>query len=372
MWNVELTDLLSTTKAFLHPHDLVLTRRLNSYATCTFKVSALDESAGQLYIANRAVKLYKDSTLRFYGIISEPLTEDQDWINITAHDPFYFLGRRRLQPVVPLSQDLITYTAQDAGNGIAWDLISDQNARDVLTSHISKGTVQPSVLRTISYVVGSVISELIIQLAEMDDGFFFFIDPVDNVDGTFGSFEVRWPKSGVIQPNAVFGYGDGTVGNLAGYVKEQKLPDNVVRVLGASTLEDIATSSNSIDGYGIHDRLYSHKDIVGKTPLTTLAIANLHPTPPTTYQIAVTPQPLEIPGPPIFGVENSPDNSTFIPTLGDEFDVGDNVRTYIRRGRLDVEFTADVAEASVSISNDGNSEALSVLLTNVKDQTGGT
>lgn len=344
MWGVAVTDLNSVTRAVLEPHDLTLTRRLNAHSTVTFKVPVTETGADQLLIAERAIKVYRSGVLRFYGKISEPLMDDENWVTVTAHDPFFFLTRRRLPA------DLTT--TADAG-AIAWGLINTQNGRS--TTRIRQGTIASSVTRARTYVEGEIVAEKILQLAEVDDGFWFLINPVDGVPGTFGEFDVRYPTPGGSALGATFQYGDETVGNLASYSREQNLPLNRVRATGASEGENVLTAyrqdNASISQFDMIEDDRSFPTVIHTATLDEHALEELHPQPRVLYTGDIVDQ---------------SDNSlgdVFVPALFDDFDVGDTVSLVIRHGRVDIDTQPQIADAVVKVTDSGAEQLVSVFMT---------
>lgn len=342
-WAVAVTDLESNARAVIRPHDLKLTTRLNSHATATFKLGVHEEFADELSVGDRVVKVYKNGQLRFHGKIAAPLTEDKDWIYVTAHDPFFFLSRRRLQTAT-------TFTATDAGT-IAWSLIDTQNARS--TTRLRQGTLQASVSRDRSYIEGDIVADLIKNLAEVDSGFSFIIKPVDEVAGILGEFEVRWPLPGA-DSAAMFGYGNATVGNLSNYEVEYALPINRLRATGSVEGETVLSAyredAASIAQYDLMEDERSFNSVVLTETLDQHALANLQPQPATTYRVQISDQ------------ASGDPNGVFVPSLFTDFGVGDTVLLSIRHGRLDISQRSRVAEATLAISDVGSSERLENLL----------
>lgn len=340
-WSVTITDNAGLVRGVILPHDLALHRRLNSYSTCTFTVPALDQFAGELLVGERAVQVFRNGLLKFYGSIAAPMTENSSTITVTAHDPFFFLHKRRLQAPV-------TFTGVDAGE-IAWSLINTQNGRH--TTRLQEGSITPSVSRDRTYIEGEIVFDLIKNLAAVDDGFFFTIDPVLGVPGVFGEFTAKWPLAGNIALGAKFEYGAGTVSNLTDYTRELNLPLNRVRATGVTVGEQVLDAyvedAGSIAAYGLYEDERSHPTVSLLPTLQQHALSTLSPLPPATYTMNVVDQ-----GGP----------GVFIPALWTDFDVGDTVSIYIRHGRLDVSEQAVVSSARIVVSNEGTSEKLESVL----------
>lgn len=340
MWRTVLTDTEGNNRAFLQPHDLRITRRLNSHMSVSGAILTHEDSASEISLGDRAIKVYQDGVLRFRGKLSEPLVDDQDWCRFVAHDPFYFLARRRLQAAT-------TFTATDAG-AIAWSLINTQNGRS--TTRIAQGTITTSVNRDRSYVEGDIVGTLITQLSEVDQGFYFVIDPVET-DGVHGEIMVRWPDPGSSAAGALLGYGADTVGNLAGFQRIMRLPINRIRatgvIIGEQVLDSYAEDAASIAQYGLLEEERAFDSVSLQATLDQHALHDLEPTAHSQWQLSVA---------------QDGDSGIFVPSLWTDFDVGDTVPFTIRHGRVDVSTTGVVASATVSVSDSGDSYRLESLL----------
>ena len=342
-WSVVSEDLAGAIRAFPDADSLTWTRRWNGGAELVFRLPVDDPDAGELQVGSRLIAAYQDGVLRFRGRVNAPLVRDQDWITVRAADPWFDLVGRNMQAAA-------TFTAQDAG-AIATALIATQDSRR--STRIGVGTIATSVPRTVSYDAGKNVAEAIAELAAMDDGFGFTIDPVrDPANLTrLGLLNVYYPASRQDQPDVKFEYGDGTLDNLAGFREELALPVNHVRASGAPDSTGVRIVSSSDDAssqalYDLWDAELALNDVTDAGILAARGAGALRADPPATW--AVTP-------------------TGDAPLLGRDFDAGDTVRITLRRGAVDVTGTARVSEATLAIDNDANTELVSALVLSSPD-----
>lgn len=249
-------------------------------------------------------------------------------------------------------QTATDFVATDAG-AIAWSLINTQNARG--TTRLRSGAIAASVNRDRTYIEGSIVADSILELAEADNGFYFLVDPVDGVPGIFGEFVVRWPLPGGTAQSAMFGYGDGTVANLAGYTITTKLPVNRIRATGATVGEQVLDSykedTSSQARFDILDGEVSFSGVDLQATLDQNAQSSLFPLPQALYEV----QTLDTSTSGALG-------GVFVPSMYDEFDLGDQVKLAIRHGRVNVIQNVRIAQTKTSVSDEGTSEKLENML----------
>ena len=91
-----VTDLGSVTRALVDEYESVsVTRRLGGYSELKVELDVREESAVEFLIAERALKLYQDADLRFYGQLWEPLEFNEGRVVAVARDPYAgFMGHR--------------------------------------------------------------------------------------------------------------------------------------------------------------------------------------------------------------------------------------------------------------------------------------
>lgn len=334
-----VTDLAGTARAFIDGSGIKLTRKINGACFLEFSAATDDPNARELLIGKRAVKLYRDGVLRFCGIIGEPFVDGAFSLPVAAYDPFRYLdaahvGDVTLAPAV--------YDATDAGT-VAWDLI------DALPyeTHLVQGTLQASVKRDRTYDPGKSISEAILQLAEVDDGFAFRIDAVDGPGAAFASFNALYPNAGVDRPDVRYEYGDGTLGNIdEGKLEiERFLPVNDVVVTGAGVGEAVPAEHVEDTGskaeYGTFPTWQSLSDVVDTATLTEHGRELIYADPPLVARF---------------------DALEGAPVLFDDYDVGDTVRVFIDNGRTRAEGTFRVNQATLEVDDDTGAERMTGLI----------
>jgi hypothetical protein len=329
-----VTDLIGTTRAFLEAYGLKLTRAINGAAKLEFSAATDDPKARELLIGKRAVKLYRDGVLRFYGVLGEPFIDGPDAVSCVAYDPFFFLkaahvGSPSLAPW--------TYTGWDAG-AIAWELVNGLGYE----THLRQGNVAASVNRDRTYEAGKSIAEAITQLAEVEGGFYFRVDPVDGEGATFGTFNVLYPDAGVTRERVRFEYGDGTLGNISGegLEVERFMPVNAVNE-GDPVPVAVAEDSASESEYGTCPEWLTLSDVVNTATLQEHADEELSPEPPVALRFNA--------------VEGGP-------VLWDDFDIGDTVYVRVDNGRTLVTGPVRVNQVTVEVDDDTGAERLTGLV----------
>lgn len=325
-WSLVLTDLDSRNRGFPSEWDGIdITRRYGSYSELSFGLHPEDPVCSEISPGDRAVKVYQDQNLRFHGRIWEPLEFGTEQVLVPCRDPFADFAWRRVQTSISPSQD--------AGL-LAQDRVTQQNSYS--PTHLRNGSCDLSVNRTIGVGVGQREDEFIQSLAAMADGFFFFINPVDGVPGTFAELEIRYPDAGTNREEVRFEFGEDTIGNLSKYKITQRFPRN--RFTAASTgangerMERTAEDVDSIALYGrFEDEVVFH-DITDSELLLAHARGEVTVEPPTSYTL--TP-------------------NVNAPLLFRDFDVGDFVRLRIDHGSIDLFVWVRVVEATLHVDKNG-------------------
>ncbi len=237
-----------------------------------------------------------------------------------------------------------SFTAQTP-RAIIDQILDDQNARAWTGLSLHSNAGGPARDRT--YEVGKNVAEIIQQLAEVDDGFYFRVDPVDLVDdgaGNLAFYELVLlhpaPGTDAVAP---FGFGEGTMANLAGVQVDTRPPINHAMAFGAGSGDTqlVATASDaaSIALYGLVDAVASFSDVTVEATLSQHALDMLRPNERRTFRVEVA---------------TSTDNGElYTPSPWDDFDVGDTVRLGIRTDALTYEGTALVKSFTVTVDADG-------------------
>jgi hypothetical protein len=348
VWSFEISDTATgATKAFVAAQGTRLTRRRAGASQIGYTVPPTDPAIAEIAVCERAVKASRKNVVRFYGQISDPLVIGSAGASVTASDPLYFLGDRRLQAE-------LVYGATDLSD-IGWNLIANENARS--PTRIRRGATAPSVKADVVYPDGSVVSDLIGRLNARDQGIWFWIDPVDGVPGILGEYRTAWPDAGTFRPSAKFEFGAGTIGNLDDYSLQVGKPRNGARVTGASMGANIPIARRddlvSRARYGLLEDDFSFTDVDDTTSLDQHALDKLQSSPPIT--ITLTPKPYD----------PAASNDIWVPTLFDDFDAGDVVPILIRDEQFNFAGRGRIGEVTIAISDDGDSEQLEHLVVEV-------
>lgn len=327
MWSLDLCDDSGRRRAFIDSHGgFSLTRRLNSWASVKFDVDVNGRAASELAVAERSVKVWDDGTLRFHGQVWEDLTYGVDLIGVEARGPLAVLPFRRVRSEA-------VYVAEDAGL-IAFDRLTVQNA--ARHTGLVAGSRQASVDRDRTYLPGKREDEILDELADALDGFFYKETPTDDTAGVRAELDILYPDAGTSREEVRFEYGVGTAANLKGFELVRRLPLNR-RVVAASAdlggrIAAAAENAASISTYGLFEDEDAFNDVTDSTLLSEHARAGVTPTPPQTLSLTPGPE---------------------APLLFEDFDVGDFVRVLVKHGPLDIFVWARVLEATLQVDKEG-------------------
>jgi hypothetical protein len=244
--------------------------------TCNGKDIALglaDELISDMWV-------YLNNSLVFRGRITgmdDTLTEDNHDVALRATDYRGLLSRR---VVWPGDQLVFTQTPQAE---IAWKLISQNMARPGGGPTLTRGLIPQSVPRDRKYTVGQTVGELLDNLAEVDNGFDYEVDPLLRLN-------VYYPYRGTDVP-VVLEYG-GTVATLERRSSSAEFA-NVVRVAGATgTTPKVATAANiATDPHGRWELNISEPDLKVQATVNSRAARFLadRQSRPDTYNIGLAP-----------------------------------------------------------------------------------
>lgn len=315
-----LVDLAGNAKAFLEPDDIKVTRRWCGGSSLEAVLDVRDSKADELVVASRALQFYVDGVIRFHGKIGEPLTSDQDNVNVVAGDPWEELTARTLTADE-------TYTTQDGG-AIAWAAINAENVRS--TVRLREGTVEATAPRTVTFTEGMSRADQVTALSQLDGSFGFSLDAVDDTPGVLAEFNALAGFNRGELPGVRFEYGAGTLANCSGFTEQISRPRNRIVAQGqaladGSRPQAVAEDTASQAEYGLWEYVVS----VESTDVAILqahADAELRPLPVAVYSMTPT-------------VE--------APRLFHDFDAGHVVQLAIRHGRVDIVGTARVDDCTI-------------------------
>lgn len=332
-WNIEIVDAGSLAPvAFVQDYEkLRITPRINGRAEVGLTIDALNDVAAQVKIAERLLRVYRNGVEQFTGRIWEPLRRTSKTIEILAGDPYAEHEQRRVRVDT-------TYTAQDAA-AIVRDRVSVQNGyrntglRAVVADH------QTSVNRTRTYGPGKLEGEILTDLADAEQGFFYYVRAHSQFVGgvaSWGDLVIRYPDAGTTREEVRFEFGEDTIGNLVDYEVLERLPLNRFTVAssasGGGRISEVGTDADSIAKYGLFEDETTFSDVTATALLDQHSKGSLKPDPPVT--ITVTP---------------GPD----APLLYQDFNVGDFVRAKILHGADDIYGWVRVPEATLEVNANG-------------------
>lgn len=331
-WEAAVVDLGQTQREFVTDYEtLSITPQLNGYAEIAIAgVDPLSSAAAQISVAERALKLWQDGVLRFHGKIWEPLSRKPSGWTVIARDPLAEFAWRRVRDPATAS-----YVAVDAGD-IARDRVAVQNALRNTYLRASAANRQLSVNRTRSWVAGKREDEILQELADAANGYFYKASPVDGVAGVMADLVIVYPSAGANRDGARFAFGDGTADNVSDYEIVDRLPLNrFTSASGAAgggrqakPYEDAA----SITRYGLFEDEAAYSDTTDATLLQVQAQSQVKPDPIRTIQVTPTAD---------------------APLLYTDFNVGDFVRIRILWGADDLFEWARVIAATLVVDKDG-------------------
>lgn len=316
-WAWEITTLAGVTVAEVRPREATVTRRLNGSAVIGLTLDADDASE---LATNRLIRGWREPRAggtrvlraagRVTGITGEAATDSAEHVTLaSASDGFGVVNERYCTSALTYTQ----WYPRDIING----LVTLQNGRYPTGLRVAAGTGGPPRDRT--YEAGKSVGEAILQLAEVDDGFWFRVDPVDG-GSEFSELVLLYPSSGG-ESGAVLGWGEGTAGNLSSVEVSVMPPVNHVVAFGAgdgdAQLRTAVGDAASIAAHGLLEVVITHTDVSEEATLLAHARDALR----LTEQVSVR---LEVAA----LQENTP-------RPWDDFDVGETL-TLVLRGRTPV------------------------------------
>lgn len=167
---------------------------LNNIGTCTFSLNIFDEYTKPIYLRRMStvIVIKKNNTCVWFGPIADIQGSYEDvagTINITAYSYLYFFKFRNTSKSVIYSQE--------EQCEIAWDLINDSQSQTNGTLLITEGLNPTSNKRDRTYETYT-ISEALINLTNIIEGFDFSFEPVLNADNRLSSvlFNSYYPAKG--------------------------------------------------------------------------------------------------------------------------------------------------------------------------------
>lgn len=340
-WAWELTTLTGTAVAIVEPQKATIQRALNGASTCVLELTAAQAAQavhGRLVRGWRTPKAGGAKVLRSHTQITEVNAavgaDSLEAVSISSVDGYGMLGKRN-------TLASYTYTATSP-RGIVYDLVSVEDGRRTVGLDIpATGDSGPNRDRT--YEPGKNVGEAVQQLAEVDDGFYFRIDPYQGSYAgytVFSQFNILYPASGGTSI-ARFEYGDGTLGNIQSAEVTVLPPVNSINAFGAgevgSQISTVVDHPYSVALYGLQEEVLSRPEVTDGDTLAQYASDALKSEPQTIYKFK----------PMAFGPS--------LPSPWDEFDVGDLIvfRLNGQSPYMQTTQTGRVISFTVEIGQDG-------------------
>lgn len=317
-WAWETTDREGTTTGFVVPRQVIIDRKLNGSTTAI--VTADSDQAADL-VMGRLVKGYRTPNaggtrvLRVHNQVVQVEgsggLDAIERVQANTTDALWMLGQRQ------------TYTEWIYTGVTARAIIDDQVSIDfgpgstVGLYIATTGDSGPP--RDRLYDAGKNVGEIVSQLAAVDDGFYYRVDPYEGTSSEgkvlFSELVILYPQSGD-DLDIAFEYGAGGQGNLSAASVSVQPPANYVRAVGAgevgSQLTSVMFDEDSIEAFGLHGLALNLTDVSEQATLDQHALDALRPDPRTIYSCT----------PVRFG-----DN---LPVPWEDFDVGDTVLLRLR------------------------------------------
>lgn len=229
-------------------------------------------------------------TLRFAGKISsvtvEASSSDQERLTVVAQDGVYVLQNRVSQftwladgtASGTIYRDGVPYVINAGSSAgvephimLAAILQTENDDRYETGIEVDTTVTASGPKRFRLYEVGKSIGDILQQLAETDDGFWYRTTPVINDPFThWNVLNILYPDPGSIQEYNL-GWGPGTAGNLESVRIDVLPPQNVALALGANSSRKIAFDLGSVATYGLFDTVVSRTDVTLDTALTQAA-----------------------------------------------------------------------------------------------------
>lgn len=252
-------------------------------------------------------------------------------INVVARGAFEVLEGR--------FTDAAYEAALTPGGEIVQDVITINEGIDGLTG-LTYGTLEVTEAVDVSYEPFKRLSEVVSDLA---DGFDFEVVPLADDAGAgteLGRLDI-YASQGTDRPAALFGYGEGTVGNCTDASRTTLKPVNKVYVTGVDGLFGYAEDAASIAAHGVWTAVESMSDVDSQDILDARAQGLLVPAPQRA--IKFTPDPTRLDG---AGEESTP-------KPWDDYWLGDTVRASVRKGSFQYDGAPRIDGIAIEIDDQG-------------------
>jgi hypothetical protein len=349
-WAWEARDLEGNPRSELRPRAASIARVLNGPTTLELELDAA--LAGEVASTARVVFGWRrpvsggTRTLRAAAkvaqIAAESAADSPERVRVFAMDAVGVFGAR-------IGQTTTTHGGE-IPSAILFQRIALQNLR-APTGLVADpvGTGGPPRDRT--YEPGKPEGEILQQLAELDDGFYYRVDPVDDGGEEFSELVLLYPDPGA-SSSARLGWGAGTEGNVSEVSAEVRTPTNSVIGFGAGDgdeqLRVVRSDAASIAALGLYDGAVTHADVIMEDTLAGHALDALRVTEPRLFRVTVAA--------PVASA------TAYVPEPWEDFDVGDTLELDLRGESAPLQYTgpALVQAFTVSIDAEGTERLYSL------------
>lgn len=278
VWTAVLTDMSYKPLGGLRTTgSLTYSRTLNKLATCSFQIALNDAMSFTLASTAAFIKLYRGTTLRYFGpIVTAEETIEPNGKSIAATSADGWILQKRLAGKSSTGQ--IFSVATDVAQ-IAKSLIDTTNT--MAETGISTTTVTMSAGSSRTYTAGPYrfILEIVQELGSALDGFDWRFVPIENwvngaVSGTKFAYLHAVPLIGSNQPTAIFEYGLNTRSNVLDYHKTTSRDGqaNLVFLAGQDFVAPVSASDATAQAtWGVQEDILSLGDLTDATMRSQIA-----------------------------------------------------------------------------------------------------
>jgi hypothetical protein len=304
----------------------------------------------------------------FRGVIcqsQDTLSPDRHTLTITCHDYVSMLSRRLLTRPYSVTQrdqesivqDLIYFASDNAQSSSGTTFYPGSYLPLLVTMQNPDGSFRFTAsgqLRDRTYTPGSVIGDLLSNLAAVIGGFDYDVRPlntgtVNAIPTSMDLLRIFYPRQGVTRSDVVLAYGSTGLGGVAGLSRSVNSADysNHVRVLGQQPSDDDApqvfseqwnsdANNVTVTPVGLWSTAENDSDVTLQSTLDQNAAGLLarNGILVPSYSLTLAPYAYR------WGTPN----------------MGDTVPLVIRSGRLNVQTNVDVVGITYDIGDDGQEE----------------
>jgi hypothetical protein len=338
-WEIEISDAAGTriSEGVTDPIAPQITEQRRGGGSLTFGISAqhavaglIDPDAGQLASLYRVNPDTDTKELRWHGPIwaADETLGGGGIVQVTVADVWARLDRRFTSAA---------YTATDQGQ-IVKGLIDTANADGETGIDTSSGTVETTVARDRSWEdARSTLAEAILAFTDLLDPVDVYFTPIAYASGKIAELQVL-ERRGSTTPQAVFGYGTGTVANLQSLTRGRTLEGIGTRVVsfGEGGLSVTLEDATQLAALGLYVRDETHSGVTVSQTLQDHGRESLDHFKTASRTLSISP----------IDVGN---RDAGVPMLWDDFEIGDVVAVQAIEGSVSFTEEARVESCTVGV-----------------------